>query len=176
VYYGGSSAIINNEPESLYDIFNPPNGYTGPLPAGPLLLPSSAGWFSNVPTVQNAAFLEEKITAQLGSGVLHLAALQNRSYASNSFNQNTSVVAPLYGGIYLNGSSTPTIFDGTYHTITLPGYGVNETFGSNNRDYLLSYAMPLGENFHAGISFVKSYYDIPGYYNQYSGSPLTPIV
>ena len=67
----------------------------------------------------------------------------------------------LYGAGYLNGSSTPTIFNGGTYSVTFPISDVYEAFWTNNRDLSLSYVTPLGANFHAGASFVKSYYDDP---------------
>jgi outer membrane receptor protein involved in Fe transport len=46
---------------------------------------------------------------------------------------------------------------------------------SNNRDLLFSYATPFGENFHAGVSFVRSYYNMPSQNNVTIGDPCNII-
>jgi len=176
IFYAGSSSVINNLPPLADAFFAPPPGYTGGLAVGMFEGDLSGGRYANIPFTQGSSLLEEKITTKLGSGVLRLAALQNRSFSTCFFSQNTSADLPLFGGAYLNGSPTPTVYNGTYHDVTFSPSTVNEAFGSFNRDLLLSYATPLGENFHAGVSFVKSYYDMPGYYNNYGyGSTPTDL-
>jgi outer membrane receptor protein involved in Fe transport len=71
----------------------------------------------------------------------------------------TSGTVQLYGGGTLNG--TATVFNGGTYNVTYPIFTEYAAGWNNNRDLLLSYATPLGENSHAGVSFVKSYYNTP---------------
>src|SRR6185437_6243617 len=40
-------------------------------------------------------------------------------------------------------------------------FSLLENIDNYNRDFFVSYTTPLGENAHAGVSFVKSYYNNP---------------
>jgi outer membrane receptor protein involved in Fe transport len=157
VFYTGENSLMPSpEQYAIFD-FLPPAGYTGPT--GMSLLPI---YCTQGTTAQNiSSLLEEKITAQLGRGVVQLAALQNRTSITLGLNYLTSATVQLYGAGYLNGSSTPTIFDGGTYSVTAPTFNYYITSWSNNRDLLFSYVTPLGASFHAGVSFVKSYYDNP---------------
>jgi len=163
-FYAGLTSSQNGAPTSFTNTFVPPAGYGESLPAGQYI--SNTSYLSDYPFTQTSSLLEEKVTARLGNGVLRLAALQNRIFEECSFSEPASAVVRLYGGGYLNGSSTLTIFNGEAYTITLSPFSViTPEENSNNRDLLISYATPIGEKFHVGASFVKSYYDTPQSYS-----------
>jgi len=161
VFYAASATEQNSTPYYRTDTFLPPIGYTGNLPPGQYALNEGSCGFANFPYRQTSNVLEEKIAVKFGNGVLHLAALQNRTFGREVITPLPSVVTQLWGAGYLNGSTTLTYFNGSTHTINSFYYDYSQSQASNNRDLLLNYTQPLGEKFHIGVSFVKSYYDTP---------------
>jgi hypothetical protein len=166
VFYAGENSLMPLPTAYKAFDFLPPASYTGLT--GMSLLNGNPCAFGTS-TYQNvSSLLEEKITAQLGRGVLQVAALQNRTFSTYGISYPTSATTvQLYGAGYLNGSSSPTIFNGGRYSVSLPTFSEYCANWSNNRDLLVSYVTTLGTNFHAGASFVKSYYDNPsaGFYN-----------
>jgi len=178
VFYAGENSLMPIPyPYETFD-FLPPAGYTGTIQPGMSLFNLCSA------NVQGSAFqnvsslLEEKVTAQLGHGVLQLAALQNRSFSTFGDNYPTSGTVQLYGAGCVGSASpttacpsggTLTYYNGGTHSVTLPTADDYEASWSNNRDLLVSYVTPLGTNLHAGASFVKSYYDNP--YTFYENIP-----
>jgi len=154
--------------------FTPPPGYTGSIPAGQNIFSLNSTLLGGpFPSSQGSHLLEEKISVQLGRGILHLAALQNRAFGTYSTSIPSSASLHLFGGGALcsntslpcdgtNPTYTPTTFNGEMYNLTT-GLPLSYSFStsSSNRDFLLSYDTTLGENFHTGVSFVKSYYNIP---------------
>jgi len=170
VFYAGETSQMPNLYTSYATIdFTPPAGYTGSIAPGVHYLAYSGG-NGATPVLQSSSLVEEKIIAALGRGTLHLAALQNRTWSSQSNNTLSSATVQLFGAGTWNGN--PTVFNGgTYHNVTYSPYSLYGTIVSNNRDLLLSYATPLSENFHAGASFVKSMYNNGGIFAYYYGDP-----
>jgi len=181
-YAGETSQMLNLYTSYQYVNFAPAAGYAGPLAPGVYCL-GSAGGFGTVPVLQSASLFEEKITAQLGRGTLRLAALQNRTWSSQSNNYPGSATVQLYGEGSLCSNATANCSGGVYQQTFFTGGSYNVNYGgattgpvatsygtntSNNRDLLLSYATPLGENLHAGVSFVKSMYN-EGAWESYAG-------
>jgi outer membrane receptor protein involved in Fe transport len=158
-YAGQRSAAFDSNENQVLD-FSPPPGYSGGLAPGNYQAPGDAGLIA-VPQYQISNVIEEKFVAQLGNGVLKLAALQNRVNSALSENQGTSATLQLWGGGYLNGSPTLTYFNGGTYTVGSDALSEVISSGSNNRDVLANYTTSLGQNFHAGFSLVKSYYDTP---------------
>jgi outer membrane receptor protein involved in Fe transport len=166
IFYAGENSLMPTP--AAYGAFDflPPAGYSGQT--GMSFLPMC---FPQGSTSQNvSSLLEEKITTQLGRGVLQLAALQNRSGGTTGLNPPTSGTLRLYGAGCVGSASLTiacpsggalTIFDGGMYSVTAPTGNVYGTAWTDNRDLLVSYVTPLGANFHAGASFVKSYYDSP---------------
>jgi len=158
-FYAGQTISYVSPYQYVTVNFAPPAGYTGAIGAGQYFF-SSNSFLTPVYNEQASSLLEEKITTQLGSGLLRLAALQNRIFSTFSRSTPASASVQLFGGGTLNG--TPTIFNGGTYDVTFTPLSALSSDGNDNRDLLLSYTTPLGENFHAGASFVKSYYNIPG--------------
>jgi len=181
--------ITNQGPTypDLTDSFAPPPGYTGNIPAGQIVLPETGyllGLGSDT-VQQTSSLIEEKITAQLGKGVLRVAALQNRTFSSVDVTPSRMLTMHLYGGGYLcsnssvncsSGTYSLTAFNGGTYAVGFPQVSEFSNFDSNNRDLLFSYATPLGENIHAGVSFVQSYYNFPqSIYCIYLGTVFPPF-
>lgn len=156
--------------------FTPPSGYTGSIAAGSQLFPTSGsnslGLASFSPFNQAASLFEEKITANVGKGVLRFAALQNNVFLNDTIAPAASATVQLFGGGKICASATPacgsaanpgtaTVFNGGTYTITRSAPVSSVFFGTNNRDQMMSYATPLGDYAHAGLSFVKSSYTVP---------------
>lgn len=160
IFYAGQVAN-QSLPNPTYTVnFTPPADYGGTLPAGQNFLSAAGGQLAYYPRANVSTLLEEKVTAQVGSGLLRFAALQNRTNnVFGPFTLPSPVKLQLFGGGTLGG--TPTTFNGQTYTVTFPPYVVDERFGSNNRDVLISYSAPLGQNLRAGASFVRSYYNMP---------------
>jgi hypothetical protein len=179
VFYAGQRSAafqFEDEGEATPVDFSPPAGYTGSFPAGNSLLYSFGGL---TPIVQSSSLLEEKIQANVGDGVLRLAALQNRTYSSQTFSYggpNDPITAQLYGGGEVDG--VPVVFNGSVHTITEDFFDYASTSSANNRDLSLSYDAPIGAHANGGVSYVKSYYNSPEYEHYtytYLGEPETPV-
>lgn len=167
VFYSGSSA---DEPIPYPDYvvdFTPPAGYTGSIPGGQYLLSQGQSSFlGGAPFTQTSNMFEEKIAAQLGHGILRIAALQNRDITSTSGSNPYVTNLQLYGGGSVcsdtspgcgTGTYVPTTFNGSSYRVTGYGAGLSEYFGDDNRDLSFSYETPLGATFHAGASFVQSH-------------------
>jgi len=176
IFYVGEIAHMPT-PESDQTVnFLPPAGYAGSVSAGEYAFSGDNDTFGPFTVQNSSSLLEEKVAAQIGRGVFHLAALQNRTFATSSLVYGTSATVQLFGGGTLNGSSI--VFNGgTTYNVTFPE-SLNDisSSDSNNRDFLASYSTPLGENFHVGASFVKSYYNAPCFLNEqyvYYGTPGT---
>jgi len=172
VFYAGLSSAEASLPGQLCTTtFTPPAGYTGSIAAGTSLFSTSAENLGLIPVTQTSSLFEEKITAQLGHGMLRIQALQNRAFLTQAFTYPSSATVRLFGGACL--ASTPggtggcpagyalTVFNGGAYTATYSSISAISRDASNNRDLLLNYATSLGDNFHAGASFVRSYYDEP---------------
>lgn len=159
IFYAGQISQQSQYLPSEVVSFAPPAGYTGSLTAGQYILSPDNYTFQPCLYLASSSLLEEKIVAQLGHGVLKLAALQNRGWHTGSLTTPTSANLQIYGGGTLNGM--PAIFNGGHYDVTFPSLGSISSGQTNNRDLLLSYATPLGENLHAGASFVRSYYNMP---------------
>jgi len=188
IFYAGQSMDMASEPLANYtNTFVPPAAYTGSIPAGQSIDPSTS-FLSPLSTPRASSLVEEKITAQLGRGVLRLAALQNRIFSSYGFSSPATATVQLFGGGCIASSPggtsgcapgyAPIVFNGANATVTYPFTFSYKNFdGSDNRDTLLSYATPLGENMHAGASFVTSYYNIPTQiFEKFSFSPNPTIL
>ena len=174
LFYAGQNVQSQANGSYYTWTFTPPAAYSGNLaPGTTLLLPAFDNeGFLPAPTQQASSLLEEKITAQVGRGVLQLAALQNRLFVAFNASGQSSMMLQLFGGGGLCATSTPTcgsagnpatptVFNGTPALVTFINNGSQFHQTSANRDLLMSYETPIGENFHAGLSYVKSYYDVP---------------
>lgn len=174
---------------TLFD--TPAPGYTGSLSPG---MHSFIDITYNSPELESDSLLEEKVRANLGQGVLQIAAVQNNSWGVQRLGYDPAGNYTAYGEACLGTatgppSSTPgscapgttlTVFNGT------PIYGGSYSSTYNpydwngvtaNRDMTLSYDTQLGEATTAGVSFLKSYYDywytvidLPFYNSGYSPS------
>jgi len=165
--------------------FTPPSGYVGSFPAGTSYL-EGAGYLLGPGTVgQGSSLFEEKVTAQLGRGLLRIEALQNRDTQTESLllPPNGPLSVQLFGGAGLcpttpctAANATPTVFNGGTYTVNYPQLNVAQLNQSYNRDWLVSYATPIGDYIHTGASFVKSYYNIPQFLYETIGPPLSTTV
>lgn len=160
VYYAGQvSQGILFTPYFGQTYFLPPAGYAGALSPGQYSFTDAYDNLVPYSLESGSRLLEEKVTAQMKRGILRVAMLQNRTFTTYSLSAPSSANVQLYGGGQLNGVNT--IFNGQTYAVTYDPLEEHLFYGSNNRDLLLSYTTPLGENLQAGASFVKSYYDIP---------------
>lgn len=126
---------------------------------------------------QASSLLEEKVTAYMGSGVLRLAALQYNSF--NQLNGRQTYANGDYrlwgtADVGLSSPGTPTAFNGTLEHLTFPNLSTQEGWWSNNRDFLISYAVQLGSSASAGLSYITSYYNAP--YTLTESLGTTPLV
>jgi len=171
LFYGGTTVNQRSLPIACTNIFTPPSSYSGSIAAGQYILPATFGTaLEPIVFKQASSLLEEKLTMQVGRGTLRLAALQNRTFSSCVFSIDPSGNVQLFGGGTLNGM--PAVFNGGSYNVTYTPIGLDTRQQSNNRDLLVGYSTPIGENFHAGTSFVKSYYDIPSQQSFQFGSFL----
>jgi Carboxypeptidase regulatory-like domain len=76
-FYAGQDSVMNLPGQATAVNFLPPAGYTGHFPTG-MSSVVGARFGLEVYEPQSSSLLEEKITANLGSGTLRVAALQNR--------------------------------------------------------------------------------------------------
>ena len=170
VFYAGQNVVSIGNGSYYTWIFTPPAAYSGSLaPGSTFLLPAFDNeGFLPAPTQQASTLVEEKIAVQLGRGVLQLAALQNRLFVAFDASTQNSMMLQLYGGGGLCATSTPTcgsagnpatptVFNGTPALVTFINSGSQFHQTSANRDVLLSYATPIGDNFHAGASYVTEW-------------------
>ena len=180
-YAGQTSATATVPGQDYITNFLPPLGYTGGIASGEHFLTPGAEALIPTPIQQVSSLTEEKITAQIGNGVLRFQALQNRNFSTQAFSYGSPSTVQLFGGGSVcsnasvncsTGTYVPTVFNGaTYNVTYIPISGFAD-LQSNNRDFLVSYAAPLGENLHIGASFVKSYYDVPYQNCLQLGSPF----
>jgi outer membrane receptor protein involved in Fe transport len=119
---------------------------------------------------QAAGVLEEKITANLGSSVLRVAALQTYSYYVQDLGSTlTQGYYPAWGTVCYGtpptssskGSCTPATFNGNdvYLQNDIPTYVVDDF--SNGRDLDFSYSTQLATDVNFGLSYATSYYNDP---------------
>lgn len=122
------------------------------------------------------SLMEEKVTGSIGPGVLRLQALQFNSYDHQSDNGSpTSGMYHLWGTANVGTSSpgTPTAFNGTLESMTFPSQYQTFSQEAHNRDLLGSYALQVGSNSSAGISYSTSYYNNPNAFTLvYEGKPI----
>jgi len=169
IVYAGESATMSTGYPDFTVNFVPPSGYAGGIPAGQYAFSYSGAFLGDaVPQQQASSLFEEKITAQLGRGILRAAALQNHTFTSVTVSIPTSLNVQLFGGGTLNGS--PTVFNGGTYDVTYDAFNESQKLWSTNRDFLLSYATPLGANLHAGASYVTSSYTMPCEFFEQFGS------
>ena len=168
------SGLQSNEPLSYaissFD-FTPPAGYTnGTYPAGfvnayCLITPNC-----QYPIIDGSSLFFERVSARLGPGSLELAALQNNTFESSATAQSQTFAAHLFGGGAYGtvANNTPVIFNGGTYTITslptLTASSYSSAFDVN-RDYLISYNVPIGAEGHVGFSYVDEFYNTPSSYS-----------
>ncbi len=159
-YAGQKTAAFEGAPLFPSD-FTPPAGYTGSVPGGDSLR-YDYETFTPVPFVQSSGLLEEKISVGFGRGILRLAALQNKTYITETFDQPGPAqpyTTQLYGSGTVGGVNT--IFNGGAYTVTEDAFHYLEHNLANNRDMSAAYDTQLSSNLTLGASYVRSYYDIP---------------
>jgi hypothetical protein len=177
VFYVGQLSQMAGNPEQNYTVvFTPPAGYAGTVAGGSHIFSGDGFFLANSPSQRAASLFEEKITAQIGNGFFRIAALQNRTFSTLSIAVPASLDVQLYGTGTVG--ATQMVFNGGTYNTTYGPCSIGYAYSSNNRDFLLSYAMPLGENLHAGASFVRSYYNAPQHdafdLGGFTGSGSTP--
>jgi len=168
IFYTGS---MSAQPYSSFEYpvqFAPGPGYSGSI------APGTYNFFypfmNNTFITQASHFLEEKLTAYIGQGVVRVAALQDVVF--ENFNHGSLEAPPngqytLWGEGYLGTTppGTPVIYNGTPANLTFSSLSFNEQLRANSRDLLVSYASQVGSTSDIGISYVTSYYDDPITYN-----------
>jgi len=164
VLYVGSSVTMATPNFGITSNFTPGAGYTGSIS------PGMHTYFDVLGTTQSQGatdLKEEKLTVDVGRGVLRLAALQNNSFLNESrpdFEPNGQYT--VWGtGYYAAAPSTQVTFNGTSANLIFPAFGETVSCWSNNRDLLLSYATQLGSKSSIGVSYVTSYYNSPSELN-----------
>ena len=162
VFYAGQrTAAFEGAPLEPVN-FTAPAGYTGSYAPGKSQLYFYQGYYSPVPFVQASSLLEEKIAAGIGQGVLTLAAMQNKTFITETFDQpgpNQPHTEQLYGSGSIGG--TPTVLNGGAYTVTTDAFHYQQDYLAFNRDLSARYDTQLGSHFTLGASYVKSYYDSP---------------
>lgn len=162
VFYAGQrTAAFEGAPLEPVD-FTAPAGYTGSYAPGNSELYFYQGFYSPVPFVQASSLLEEKIVAGIGRGVLTVAAMQNKTFITETFNQpgpSQPYMEQLYGSGTIGG--TPAVLNGGEYLVTTDAFHYQENDFSFNRDLSARYDTQLGNFFTLGASYVKSYYDSP---------------
>lgn len=181
-FYAGQ-ASTQSQPAPTYTVdFAPPVGYGGNLAAGRYLFSNVGIFLAPTPVQQSSSLLEEKATAQIGVGMLQLAALQNRTFSAQTIASATTVSQQLFGGGCIASSTAspsgscptgfaPIVFNGQTHHVNYNYLFDGEYQNSNNRDLLFSYSSPIGSSMRGGVSFVPSYYDIPNQNDFFLGKP-----
>jgi len=170
VFYAGQQSRQDLVTANLTNVFAPAAGYSGSLAPGTYYGPLGVSDLGL--ELESASLLEEKFSATIGSGLLRVAALQNRTFSTEVLNSLTSYTAQLYGAGIVGG--TPMFFNGGTYTLTQSPFIVDATTSTANRDIAVSYTTPLGENMHAAVSYVSSYYNNPCSTYQLVGTfPLT---
>jgi outer membrane receptor protein involved in Fe transport len=161
VFYAGSSANMQQPLWNALVDFTPGSGYAGSIAPG---LHTYIGADGALAILQSSSLLEEKLTANVGHGVLRLAALQNNTYATQSISYNPpNGTYTLWGTGYYGTSQpgTPVTFNGTSADVTFGPCTYTLSSWVNNRDLLASYAMQIGSASRVGLSYVSSYYNAP---------------
>ncbi len=174
VYYSGQEEGVPFYLPIIATNFMPPAGYTGSVPAGEMnLSPGNYGYSNGNSNLffQTVALFEEKVTAQIGDGVLRAALLQNTtSNGYQSAGYPGPAVGQLYGGGLLcsntspncrTGHYSPVVFNGGTYNLVSPSIKASSNYSTHNRDLLLSYAIAPSDYTQAGISFVQSFYNEP---------------
>jgi len=179
IFYAGESQMSELNSSAQNSVFTPPVGYTGSFPAGGSQL---IGFYGPWTYPQQSSLLEEKVTANVGSGLFRVAALQDNTYAPfHLWDLEPGGQYALYGGACIGpapASSTcpsggsPVIYNGASAALAFTPYREAWDHWDNNRDLLFSYELPIGSSFTTGISYVTSYYnDAGGYSYVYAGFP-----
>lgn len=181
LFYAGAASVAPVAYNYYTDTFTPPTGYTGSIPAGQSLVNYAGFYLTPFQARYASSLLEEKIVAQVGRGTLRLAALQNNVFIGDTDYSPSSANLQLFGGGVLcttlpcnssNPSYMPTVFNGGTYSVDFGSCVAAfwDSLTSKNRDLSLNFVDPLGEKLHAGISFVRSYYDTPSQdYSDYAG-------
>ena len=169
IFYSGQASLISSSQPYKYVNFVTAPGYTGAIPAGQYSF-LAFSYPNTLPEQLASSMLEEKITAQIGRGLLHVAALQNRVFSFVSASIPGSETFQLFGSGCVASATTSggcatgfalTNFNGGFYNLTYTSVNGLNWSGSDNRDLLFSYETPLTENLYAGGSYSKSYYDTP---------------
>ena len=159
IFYAGARATSAQANQFYNEIFAPGATYAGSLLPGNHQ--GSAFSLGVNPQVQSASLLEEKVTANVGTGVLRLAALQNSTYDTLSRNAPEPTRLKLFG----TGSdcddpkcetTTPFTLDGDDEIMTFSPFTYFQSQRSTNSDFLASYDTQVGSNGYAGGSWVKT--------------------
>jgi len=170
-YYSGARTSASNPPQEVALNFLPQSTYGGTFPTG-----LSTQLFSRIDRwvyePQSSSLIEEKLAGSIGRGVFKVAALQNTSWdpattypldgtANGVFVYGTGNLCSNTSTNCSTGTLVPTTFNGgTPMTVQTSINVISTPYTVRNRDLLFSYATPIGENFRAGASFVKSLYNI----------------
>jgi outer membrane receptor protein involved in Fe transport len=159
MFYAGSQATMSEAQYLQTNLFAPGTDYAGSLQPGAYV--SRSVEEAVTPISQSASLLEEKLTANLGPGVLRLAALQNYTYAQTNVYDPPPSSVQLFGtGSYCDNaactSTTPFVFNGQRAEVTFPPFIYFYSSRSTNSDFLASYDAQLGPTGYIGFSTTRS--------------------
>ncbi|HEY1975301.1 MAG TPA: TonB-dependent receptor [Candidatus Baltobacteraceae bacterium] len=180
VFYAGTTSRQYSEQGYFPVEFAPGTGYHGSYAPSPVGQPSYTFLTQeSAPEVvsQSSSLLEEKVTAFVNGAVLRVAALQYNSFNNlNGAEAYPNGTYRLWGTADLGSSSSyaPAAYNGTLEKVTFPSLNTQESWWTNNRDLLLSYATQIGISTSAGLSYTTSYYNAP--YNASLTLDKTPLV
>jgi hypothetical protein len=164
-WLGAQEAAPSAAGWSFYDgLFDPPAGYSGSLPAGPVADTSDAAVYNpQVVNQQETNLFETEFHTPLGK----TATLLLRQYSSSiqgfvggpgnsgpTAAPPVTFTTPLYGAVYYGATNTttPTIFNGQVGTLTLDQYSETRSY-----DHLTGYTAEIDKQ--AGDDLLSLSYD-----------------
>lgn len=172
-FYAGHSASMNQATFFYPFNFVPGTGYTGSVAPGF----HNDIFYALPPNVnaESSGLFEERVTANIGKGVLRLAALQSNSDVLQYIPQMNPGTFGLFGTVnYASAPAVPVTFSGQQVQLTFPASVYFENTQVYNRDLLASYETQIGNDSTAGVSFVKSYVGYQDYENNSGTLALQP--
>jgi len=168
--YSLANLVSFYNPPPCPETFIAPAGYTGSVPSNTNFQSGLRGFQSN----ELDQIFEYDIRTRVGKGALRW------SYASDRSVNDTYCIPFLkgtyryYGTAFLNGSNTPTIFNGTSVTFaSLFSENVSTVDTNLIHDFIGEYSYPIGSSV-VGISYNRTSYQEPNSYAEFCDLPPNP--